>query len=85
MPPESPQFTEFLLKAIATAGGVGSIYCAGLIYFIGRRLLWVCEAIDRNTKKDCYMLVSDDSVHPKVREAVTNLIKETEAAEQKRS
>jgi hypothetical protein len=84
MPPESP-ISEYLLKAIATAGGIGSIYCAGLIYFIGRRLLWVCEAIDRQTKKDCYMLVASSDVHPNVKEAVTTLIKETEAAEQKRS
>ena len=84
MPPESP-ITEYLLKAVATAGGIGSIYCAALIYFIGRRVLWLCDAVDRMTKKDCYMLVADANLHPNVREAVTTLIKETEAAEQKRS
>jgi len=82
--PESPM-TEYLLKLIATAGGVGSIYLAAVIYFIGRRLLWVCDALDRMTKKDCYMLVSSPDVHPQVRDAAAALIKETEAAEQKRS
>lgn len=84
MPPDSP-FTEYLLKAVATAGGVGSIYCAALIYFIGRRVLWLCDAVDRQTKKDCYMLAASPDVHPHVKEAATALIKETEAAEQKRS
>lgn len=75
---------EYLLKSIATAGGIGGLYLVGLMIFIGKRLLRMEEAMDRLTKMELIRLVASPHVGPELKEAAASLIKEVEVAEQRR-
>lgn len=74
---------EYLLKAIATAGGVGSIYFAGVIFFIGRRLLRLEEAQDRLTKMELIRLLASPHVGPDLKTVVSEQLEDVKVAEQR--
>lgn len=74
---------EFLLKAIAGGVGTGGVL-AGVIYFIGRRLLRLEEAFDRLTKMELIRLIASPHVGSELKEVAASLIKDVEVAETRR-
>lgn len=73
---------ELLLKLIA-GGGTGATL-AGLIWFVGRRLLRLEEAFDRLTKMELLRLVASPHVGPDLKDAATEQLKDVETAIQRR-
>lgn len=73
---------EFILKLIA-GGGSGAIL-AGLIWFVGRRLLRLEEALDRLTKMELTRLLASPHVGPDLKDAVAEQLEEVKRAETRR-
>jgi len=74
---------EEFLRALAT-GGVTGIILGGVIYFIGRRLLGLEEAIDRLVRLDLLRLIASPHVSPEVKDAASDLLEEVKTAESRR-
>lgn len=72
---------ESILKAMSAAGGFAGVMCFLIAWFIGRRLLRVESALDRNTRLEAYRLTSSPHVSEEVRKAITEILHETEQAE----
>lgn len=75
---------EYILKLIAAGGGTAGACLAGLIWFVGRRLLRLEEAIDRLTKMELLRLVASPHVGPDLKDAASEQLKEVEAAQVRR-
>ena len=73
---------ELLIKLIA-GGGTGATL-AGLIWFVGRRLLRLEEAFDRLTKMELLRLVASPHIGPDLKMAAAEQINEVEAAQARR-
>lgn len=74
---------EYLLKAIATIGSTGAIL-AGLIWFVGRRLLRLEESFDRLTKMELLRLVASPHVAGDVKTAASEMLEEVKIAQVRR-
>ncbi len=73
---------EFLLKLVA-GGGTGAVL-AGLIWFVGRRLLRLEESIDRLTKMELMRLLVSPHVAPDLKQAVAEQLEDVKKAETRR-
>lgn len=73
---------EFVLKLVA-GGGTGAVL-AGLIYFVGRRLLRLEESIDRLVRMELTRLLASPHVGPDLKQAVAEQLEEVKDAEKRR-
>jgi len=74
---------EYILKTIAAVGSTGAIL-AGLIWFVGRRLLRLEEALDRLTKMELLRLVASPHVGHDLKEAAAIQLEDVKLAEIRR-
>lgn len=71
---------DLFLKSLTQLGPIGVMF-GGLIWFIGRRLLRLEEAIDRLNRGDLLRLIASPHVTDEVKERVTGLLQEINVAE----
>lgn len=74
---------EELLKAVATGGSMG-VVLAGVLYFIGRRVLRMEEAVDRNTKVIIVLKISDPHFPVEAKTFLAEQLEEVQKAETRR-
>lgn len=74
---------ETFLKLAASFGASG-VMLAGVIFFIGKRLLRLEEAFDRHTKMELMRLIVSPHVAPDVKNALENQLRDVELAEKRR-
>lgn len=74
---------DLFLKSLVALGPVG-LMLGGVIWFIGRRLLRLEEAMDRLNRGDLLRLIASPHVAPEVKEKVSDLLKEVTTAEDSR-
>ena len=55
------------LKIASDLGGIAGLMLAGLIYFVGRRLLRLEEAFDRHTRMELMRLIASPHVSTDVK------------------
>lgn len=75
---------ELTLKLASALGGFAGLAFVLVCHLIGRRLLWLCEALDRMTKKDLLKLVGSHQITVEEKEAATLLLEDIETAKHRR-
>lgn len=75
---------EQLFKAASALGGFAGIACCALIFFIGKRLIGVEQALDRITRMELMRLIASPHVAPELKSELQSQLIEVEAAETRR-
>lgn len=71
---------EAFLKVAASLGGFAGVACFAVIYFIGRRLLLLIAAIDRQTHMELLRLAVSPHVSADVKNQLKMQLEEVEEA-----
>jgi NADH dehydrogenase FAD-containing subunit len=74
---------EFITKILAAGGGVSGVYFAFYLWKVVPELRAIWRALDRATKARLLGLIASPHVAPEVKDEATNIIKDTEAEEER--
>lgn len=75
---------ESFLKLAASLGGFAGLAFFGVVWFIGRQVLEMTKALDRQTRMELLRLAVSPHVTPEVKEQLRAQLEEVETAIRKK-
>lgn len=70
-----------MLKAATALGGFAGLMCFAIIWFLGRRILWLCEAFDRHTKMELLRLIASPHITKELKDTLALQLQDVEDAQ----